>query len=273
MTSLLIHKKPEVRFNHLFIVLDEIDIKAINQSNFINEITTCKTITTKANFLSYTGTYLFAHDNLLEFFQKSENFPKIGYSGIAFGTDRINGLISLKENLEPEYKVKIENRIKNIDDKLIPWFDELLIENSDFTKKALFEFWFMEYKEAYFNFKNLKIENNILSVENYQSQFINVKEEKAIKKFTGITMMLSRYEKDYLIKLFNTLSYKVENNNEYITPDNFRFKLKNREYEGQKSIKKIMFETSKGFDQEKSMDISNNISVSIKGKKGHFIFK
>ena len=146
---------PNLYFNHLFFVLEPSDLVAISKSRFINDpLAVCKTKSTKADGQdSWTGTYLFGSSNYIEFFDNADDETSLGRSGIGFSVDRIGDLSSLKKTMDQAYLTTNFQRQRDIDGKMVPWFDVLTINDSIFYTKSRFYFWIMEYKSEYFEHK------------------------------------------------------------------------------------------------------------------------
>lgn len=266
---------PEVKFNHLYFVLEPEDLKAIRESGFVNDtLAACETRTTRAdNQSTWTGTYLFGESNYLEFFETSGDNSYLGYLGIGFSVDKAGELKKLKSSLDNIYNTGMAGRERNLDSVNIPWFDALFIIDSVFLSQSHFGFWIMEYKTEYFVYNNYIIDNDKLTRENYLKKYSSERRNKIVKRFSGIIMKLSIYEKEYIIKFFDNIDYERINENEYLSPDNFRFVIKDRCSGDQQTIESIIFETTNELHGEKNVKISDNISITIQRKEGHITFK
>jgi hypothetical protein len=266
---------PEVKFNHLYFVLEPHDLKAIRESDFVNDtLAACETRTVKAdNQATWTATYLFGHSNYLELFETSGDDAYLGFLGIGFSVDKIGELNKLKNFLDKTYETGIGSRERILDSVKIPWFDMLVIIDSTFQAQSHFWFWIMEYKAEYFEYNNYTIDNNELTRENYLEKYASERKNKIVKRFSAVVMKLSPYEKEYITKFFDNIDYERINGNEYLSPDNFKFFIKNRHSGDQNTIESIKFETSKNFLSKKIVKISDNIVITIEGNEGQILFK
>lgn len=271
--SSLAQNIPKVKFNHLYFVINTDDLLAIRKSDFIkNKLTSIETRTTKANNgESWTGTYLYGSENYFEVFD-SVGFQPKGTSGFGFSVDHIGELNMLKEHLDKNYKTSLFNRERDFDGKKIPWFDGLSIDDSAFNSKSLFGFWVMEYRRDYFDYQKYPYKENQLTRENYLKDRAADRKEKILKRFCGVVMKLNVDEKRFLIEYFNNIKYVRLNENEYLSPDNFSFLLKNRASNDNNTIESLAFETTKKVDKQ-TIKVSDNVSIFIDGDRGHFIFK
>ena len=271
---------PPVKFNHLYFVLKPNDFKALQESVFIKDsLAVFETRTTKTDSqTTWTGTYLYGHDNYLEFFKAYGDDPNLGFLGIGFSVDKIGELNILRNHLDSYYNTGIQARERAFDSVKIPWFDALTVLDttlldSAFMAQLHFWFWIMEYKKEYFDFHNYVIDNNQLTRENYLEKFAIERKNKMVKRFSGVVMKLNSQEKEYLTKFFNQINYEKLNENEFMSPDKFEFTIKNRDPGDHNSVELIKFETSKEFAGKKLIKISEDITITIEANKGQILFK
>ena len=264
---------PKVKFNHLYFVINTYDLEAIKSSDFIkNSLTAIETRTTKANDgESWTGTYMYGSENYFEIFD-SVGFQPNGTSGIGFSVDNIGELNTLKECLDKKYKTFLFKRERDFNGVKIPWFDGLSIDDSTFNSSSSFGFWIMEYKKEYFEYKKYPYKDNALTRENYLKERAADRQDKILKRFSGIVMKLSVNEKEFLIRYLNSVNYIRVNNNEFLSPDNFRFVLKDRGLSEKNTIESVEFETTKKMTKQ-TIKVSDNVSILIDGRVGRFTFK
>ena len=129
------------------------------------------------------------------------------------------------------------------------------------------------YKTEYFEYNNITIDNDKLTRENYLEKYASERKNKIVRRFSGIVMKLNPDEKEYITKYFEKIAYIKINGNEYLSPDNFKFLIKDRNSGDQNSIESIRFETSKSLLSKKTVEISDNIVIVIEGDEGQIIFK
>ena len=273
-------KIPEVKFNHLYFVLKPNDLKALQESLFIKDsFAACETRTTRADSqATWTGTYLYGSSNYLEFFEAPADDPNLGFLGIGFSVDKIGDLVILKEHLDNSSNTGIQGRERTIDSVNIPWFDALSVLDttmldSAFMSQLHFWFWIMEYKKEYFDFHGYTIENDLLTRENYLKKYKTQRENKIVERFSGVVMKLNPGEKEYITRYFSHIDYKKINDHEYRSPDNFRFIIKDREPGDSNSVELVQFETSKNYEKNKVVQISENIYITFEADKGQIHFK
>jgi len=261
----------DIKFNHLTFGVENQDLKALRESSFIKD--TLVVLETRN-----AKDYLYSQSNYLELYGNSSSAPNLGFLTVVFGVDKLNGLQELKLYLDKSYKTLIRSYDRNVDGDNIPWYDSLAvldttIIDSSFTNQAHFWFWIMGYKAEYFKHNGYTIENNELTCENYLEKYGEERKGKLIKRFTGIVIKLNSEEKKYLTKLFKVIEYEKLNENEYQSPDEFRFVITDRKPDDQNSLVLVEFEISRNFLNKKVVNISDKITVSIQGNKGQMLFK
>ncbi len=269
-----------VKFNHLSFIIEYQDLKAFRESSFVNDtLGVLETRTTKIDSVTTsTVNFLYGRSNYLELFETSAEDPNLGFLTLAFSVDKINGLNELKNYLDTIYQTGIRNFERNLDGVKVPWYDALTvldrnIIDSVFLSQCHIWFWIMEYKTEYFKYHGYTIENDELTRERYLEKHVSGKENRIIKRFSGIVMKLNPKEKEYITKFFKTIGYERINESEYMSSDKFRFFIIERQPGDQNSIESIKFETSKEFLSRKVVKISENITISIQGNEGQISFK
>ncbi len=266
---------PGVYFNHLYVVIEKDDLQAIRESSFLNDtLVVCETRTTVADSqATWTGTYVYGSDNYFEFFDNSDDESSLGRCGIGFSVDGIGEMDILKNKLENSYETIMFPRERYFNGKKVPWFDALFISDSAFYMQSLFNFWIMEYKPEYFRYKDLPITNeHELTRENYLIQFEPERRDKIIKRFSGIVMKLSPYEKEFLTEFFSVVNYERINKNNYLAPGNFTFRFTDRSEGDQIVIESILFETNMEFPKKEIIPLSDGITIIIEGNSGQIQF-
>ncbi|HVM89868.1 MAG TPA: DUF5829 family protein [Puia sp.] len=271
--SVLGQNIPKVKFNHLFLVLSTSDLNAIRNSGFIkNQLTALETRTTKAdNGESWTGTYMYGSENYVELLD-SVGFQPNGNSGIGFSVDSVGELFTLKAILDKNYKTALFKRERNFEEVKIPWFDGLSIDDSVFDSKSKFGWWMMSYRKEYFDYRKLAYANGLLTRENYLKEKEPDRNGKMLKRFSGVVLKLNSIEKEFFKKYLTNLSYVYLNRNEYVSPDNFKFIIRDRPLGDNNTIGSLLFETTKKMNTQ-TIKISENISVRLKGNEGQITFR
>ncbi|MBK9931654.1 MAG: hypothetical protein IPP04_17520 [Saprospiraceae bacterium] len=267
-------KIPQVKLNHIYLVIPSQDLIAIQNNDFFTRnFSSIETRTTKANNGdSWTGTYLYGKDNYLELFDSLEFQSSVGISGIAFSVDKIGELLSIKTHLENTYLTEFFQRERNFENEKVPWFEGLSVVDTIFDMNSLVGFWIMEYKKEYFIYNKFNFEDSLLTKESYLSKFSAGNTDKILNRFTGIVMQLSQYETDYFNILLNKLGYKKSGKTKYTSADNFVFTLNKRTKNSKSSILAIEFETNKKI-RKRTITISDNVLVTLSKKKGKILFR
>lgn len=269
----------DVRFNHLSFTLEYQDLKAFRESSFVQDtLGVLETRTTKVDSVTtITKYFLYGESNYLELFETSTDDPTLGFLTIVLSVDKINGLYELRNFLDNSYQTRIRSFERNLDGVKVPWYESLAvidtsIIDSVFLTRAHFWFWIMGYKTEYFKYNGYAIENDELTRENYLEKYASERQNKIIKRFSGIVMKLNPDEKKYLKKFFEIIGYEKLDENEYLSPDKFKYIITDRQTGDHNSLESIEFETSKEFARKKEVKISNHMAVSIQGNKGHILF-
>lgn len=270
----------DVKFNHLSFTLEYQDLKAFRESSYIKDtLGVLETRTSKVDSVTtITRNFLYGESNYLELFETSADDPTLGFLTIVLSVDKINGLSELNNILDKFYKTGIRDYEKNLDGTNVPWYESLAvidtsIIDSAYLTQSHFWFWIMGYKTEYFEYIGYAIENDELTCENYLGKYASERNNRTIKRFSGIVMRLNPDEKEYLTKFFEIIGYERLNENEYMSPDKFRFQIIERPVGNQNSLESIEFETSKEFLRKKEVKISDHMVVSIYGNKGQIIIK
>ena len=270
----------DVKFNHLSFTLEYQDLKAFRESSFIKDtLGVLETRTSKVDGVTtITKSFLYGESNYLELFETSIDDPSLGFLTIVLSVDKINGLNELKNFLDISYQTGIRGFERNLDGVNVPWYESLAvidtsILDSAFLKQAHFWFWIMGYKTEYFEYNGYAIENDELTRENYLKKYASERKNRIIKRFSGIVMRLNTDEKKYLTKFFEIIGYEKRNENEYVSPDKFRYLIIERQTGNQNSLESIEFETSKEFLRKKEVKISDHMVISIQGNKGQIFIK
>lgn len=268
-------KIPQVSFNHLFFVLKNEDLAAIQQSDFIkNKLAVLETRTSKASSESWTGTYLNNYDNYIELFDTSGvSDSPLGSVGIGFSVDRLKDLDQLNTTLSKEYTIEKFDQTKEYDSTKIPWYHGIYINDSIFYTQSVLGFWIMAYDTAYFNYNKLSYKENVLTRKDYMQKNAAVSKKKIVKHFTGATLNLTRYEKEYFSNYLLHIGFRSSGDNEFSSDDNsFTFKLKNRPEQNGSVLSILSFDTNFS-NSEQVVKISGNVSVLLKGNNGQLVFK
>ena len=265
-------KFPLVNFNHLYAVIDSADLRALQKSGFIkNKFAALVIRTTKAdNAETWTGTYLEGLDNYLELFDVSVGDP-LGNAGIGFSVDKIGEIYQLDSVLSKNFTTEKEQRVKQYDDRKIPWFTSLRIKDSVFDSFSHISFWVMEYKPEYFDYNHWKHEDNKLTRTTYLSQYEDQRRNKILKRFTGVTLHVTDKERQVISDFLINCGYHKLNKSSYSSPENFIIHFIDRNINDRYAMASIKFETN--IPLTYNIKISENIEIRIKNSAGKIIFK
>lgn len=263
---------PKVNFNHFYLVIDSADLAAIKNSDFIkSKFAATVTKTTKADSAAtWTGTYLFGLDNYFEIFDSNGAGEQAGNAGIALSVDGSGEIQQLNTILREKYKTETGVREKQFDNKKVPWFTWLNIDDSAFYDQSHIYWWVMEYKPEYYNYNHWKYTSNQLTRTTNLSQYAVERKNKIFKRFSGITLNATLEEKNMLAGFLLNCGYK-KTGDQYISPENFVIELQNRNKADRSAIAAVSFETNK--IQKGTEKISENIQIELNGYSGKIIFK
>ena len=262
-----------VYFNHVFLTFDSADISAIRNSDFIkNEFAGFSTKTTVADSgRKWTGSYIHGIDSYFEMFGPSDVDDSIGVSGIGFSVDIAGDMSKLDSQLKKDYKTVKELNHRKMDDKMIPWFTSLRIDDSAYFSNSHIYFWVMEYTHEYFDYNHFDNRNDTFSRIAYLKKYDDERKNKILKKFTGIVLNVTPQEKAFMTKFLSACGYTRKDDSTFISPDNFSFQFKDRTTESRYSINSLQFETNG--TQDKTIAISKNIRIALHGDKGLIVFE
>lgn len=262
---------PAVHFNHLFVYVDSSDIAAINHSDFIkNEFGSYSVRTTSADSDTWTGHYLYGLDNYLELFSAA-NKDELGFTGLAFSVDSVGEINQLNTLLQKQYKTTVSVRQRRIDEKMIPWFTSLEIDDTAFFNQSYLFFWIMEYKPEYFAYHHWQYKADKLTSEAYLKQFDTSRKNKILKRFTGATLKTSAHEKDFFTVFLAHCGYKKIDENSFASPDNFIIKFIERSDAENICLTALYFESNTA--RNDTILISENIRIIFNNKTGSILFK
>jgi Family of unknown function (DUF5829) len=268
---------PPVQFNHLYFVINVQDLSAIKNSPFITK-TLCglenRTTNTKTGF-SWTGTYLYSPANYIELFDTLGLPEKNGVSGIGFSVDGIGELKKLNEHLRGQHQCQpcqILERDRDFGEKLVRWYDYLVLHDSATDAKLNCKFWVMEYKQDYFAYKKLPFKGDTLSKENYLVQQDSLTRGKLLNRFTAVTLKLNQFEREMLLAHFRHIGYKRLADGIYAAPGGFRFTINDRPEGDNSTIEQIAFATIKRMKPQE-IRLTKNVVVRLSGKQGVIVFK
>lgn len=265
-------KLPQVNFNHFYLVLDSSDLSAIQKSGFIkNKFAATVTRTAKGNGKIWTGSYLFGLDNYFEIFDSSGSGEPLGNTGIGLSVDGIGELNQLNNVLTKKYKTEISLLEREFDDKKIPWFNGLSIDDSDFFSKTHISLWIMEYKPEYFSYNHWAYKDNKLTRTVYLSQYNNERKDKILKRFTGITFKATEQEKIFFSNFLLNCGYKKLDENSFASSENFMIHFISRNKNDQYAVASVKFESN--ISREGTEKISDNIQIEFHNNTGKIIFK
>lgn len=267
-------KLPPVNFNHLYLVIDSADLSAFQNSDFIkNRFAAFVIRTTKAdNGEQWTGTYLQGLDNYIEIFDSVGAGYPTGTAGIGFSVDKVGELNQLDAVLSKKYSTEISLREKQNEDKKIPWFNTLFINDSVFDAHSHFFFWIMEYKLEYYDYNHWKYENNQLTRKIYLSQYEDQRKGKILKKFTGVTLQATEEEIEFMYNFLLNCGYKKIDESSFASPENFIIHFMPRKPGDRYAVASIAFESTMPISNN-TVKISEHIEIQFHDKTGEIIFR
>lgn len=264
---------PQVNFNHFYLVIDSSDLSAIKNSAFLkNEFAATITRTTTAeNGETWTGTYMQGVNNYFEIFDSSGGGLPLGNAGVALSVDRIGEIKMLNSALAKKYQTEIHLREKQYADKKIPWFTSLGIKDSVFDSISHIEFWIMEYKQEYFDYDHLKVDNKKLTRINYLRPYDKERKNKILKRFTGITFNATEEEQNVFSDFLLSCGFRKINDNSFVSPENFTIHFNRKKADDRYAVAFAEFESN--ISRTDTVKITDNIQVQFKNHTGKLIFK
>ena len=264
---------PQVNFNHFYLVIDSTDLSAIQNSEFINnEFADTITRTTKAeNGETWTGTYMQGVDNYFEIFDSSGGGIPLGNVGVGLSVDGIGEIKMLNSVLLKKYQTEIHLREKQYADKKIPWFISLGIKDSVFDSISHIEFWIMEYKQEYFDYNHLKVDNKKLTRINYLYPYEKERKNKILKRFTGITFKATEEEQTKFSNFLLSCGFRKINNNSFVSQENFAIHFIRKKTDDRYAVAFVEFESN--ILRADTVKITDNIQVQFQNHTGKLIFK
>lgn len=265
-------KVPLVNFNHLFIVIDSADLRALRQSAFINnKFAAVVTRTTKADSAeTWTGTYFEGLDNYIELFDVSVGDP-LGNVGMGFSVDRIGDLKRLDSVLSKYGPTEIRLREKQEDRGKVPWYSSLIINDTAFYSTSSISFWVMEYKPEYYDYHRWKYKDSTLTRTTYLNQYEDQRLNKILKRFTGATLQARDKERQVLSDFLLHCGYQKMSDGSLVSPEHFVIHFMDRKTADRYAIASLEFETNRPLSD--TVKISSTIEVRIQNTAGKIIFK
>ncbi len=271
---------PDVKVNHFYFTFAFDDLKALRESSFIRDtFAACETQIARVNDrdTAYKA-FLFGQSNYFELFDASVDDPNLGFLGIGFSVDKTGDLDTLENILVKSFFPGRNTMTRTIDSTTIPWFDVLFVTDfsimdSAFMAELHFWFWIMEYRKEFFNYFDYPIVNNELTREIYLERYASQRKNKILKDFTGLVIKLNPGETKYMTKFFNSIGYEELSENEYRSPDNFTFQIKNRDPGDHNSIETIQFETTVYFSNKRVIQVSDHVIITLEGDQGQILLK
>lgn len=263
---------PAVYFNHAFLVLDSADYNALRNNSFIrNELAGFQTRSTISNGSGWTGSYIYGSDNYLELFEASTSQHNLGTAALATSVDEVGELVKIDSLLIKKYPATIEERQKKMDDKMIPWFNCIYINDTVFFKSSSINFWMMEYRDAYFDSMHLKHQPGSVARSEYLAQYADALKHKVLKHFKAITFNATKEEENYFAGLLRQCGFRQLGKHVFAATDGFNIQFKRRTPATHYALRELTFETFMPY--EKVEQVSRNIKVIITGNEGRILFE
>jgi len=265
-------KLPVINVNHFLIVLDSVDVAALKQTKFIRDTLTALDIrTTKADSsTTWTGIYFEGIDNYLEISDSLGSGLSIGLTSIALSVDKTGEIDILNSILSKDYKTVVGIREKSYNDRNVPWFKYLSINDSIFNNTSNIFFWVMEYKSDYFNYNNWKYKDDKLTRKIYLDQYRKERKNKLLTRFTGLTFKATDDERIKTIEFLLKCGFR-KNKNKYYSPENFEICFENKKASDRLGISEIKFECSKPIKLNRT--ITKNFQIFITNNNGVILLK
>jgi Family of unknown function (DUF5829) len=144
--------RKNIKFNHLFIVIDDSTYKyLIDSLKFPENFAKTSENTTGSGSDSWTGKYIYGISNYLEIFKPGgAKGTAFGDFGLGFGTNKFGTIDSLQNYwMKTLDSIHIENMVITDSGKSSPWFKSVSIPNVDSLKISA---WVMENSREEMNY-------------------------------------------------------------------------------------------------------------------------
>ncbi|MFA8433390.1 MAG: DUF5829 family protein [Marinifilaceae bacterium] len=218
-----------VRFNHLYVVIDDSTYKNLFEGmKILEDFSYIKEQSVDSEKKSWTGKYLFGRHQYLEILKPvGDKKGRVGEVGLAFRTDKLGTMNLIKDHWEnnDENFTYSQRKIKR-KGKLSPWFDFLSLQQSDSLR--VFS-WLMEspkeeLRSVGFSRADLK---EVISWEKYSNHrrakdlkipADSVAYEKNFNRITQLHLTLTQYELDGLKRSLRDFGF-TESGNKLVSQD------------------------------------------------------
>ena len=223
--------RKNIKFNHLFIVIDDSTYKyLIDSLKFPENFAKISEKTMNAGSETWTGKYINGISNYLEIFKPGgAQGTKLGDLGLGFITNKLGTIDSLqnywKKTLD---SVHTENMVITDSGKTSPWFKSVSIPNVDSLRISA---WVMENSREEMNFAGFT--ENDLTGEIEYSDYLkhvkaklhnipvdSVKNDRLFDKVTSLDISLSDRELSYLKKFLLNIGFAEKDNS--FSNENFK---------------------------------------------------
>ncbi|MEO6167756.1 MAG: DUF5829 family protein [Chitinophagales bacterium] len=266
---------PQLSFNHLYVVLRNEDLHAIQHLDFVKkELAGFEIRTSTGSSETWTGTYLYGINNYIEFFDTSSyaNAP-LGSIGIGFSADRLKDLNLLQSLLSEKYPMEPFVQEKETAAGKIPWFHGLYINDAVFYNQSALGFWMMAYDTAYFNYYKLPYQDDLLTKEAYLKRYDEDRKGKIITRFDGAVLNLTAYEQEYFSKFLLQAGFTLKDTGIFTSQDGLFTFAFNEQTERQQTMLAVLTFVTDTSGTEKRIEISPNVCVVLHKKRGEIIFR
>ena len=270
--------RKNIKFNHLFIVIDDSTYKYLLDSlKFPENFAKTKEDTINGGTTSWTGKYIYGISNYLEIFRPGgAEGTKLGDFGLGFITDKFGTIDSLQNYWRKTLdSIHIENMVITDNGKTHPWFKSVSIPDVDSLKISA---WVMEYSREEMNFVGFTEKDLLGEIEfseyakHVRAKLQNipvdsVKKDWLFNRVTSLDISLSVKELSYLKKFLLDIGFTEENNS--FSKENFiiTYSLTKSEHF---LLKEIGFSLLKKVPKEKYS--FRKIEMTVDGDKGEIKF-
>ena len=271
--------RENIKFNHLFIVIDDSTYKYLFDSlKFPANFAKTKEDTINAGATSWTGKYIYGINNYLEIFkQGGAEGTKMGDLGLGFITNKFGTTDSLqnywKKTLD---SIHLENMVITDNGKTHPWFKSVSIPDVDSLKISA---WVMEYSREEMNFAGFTGKDLLGEIEfseyskHVRAKLRNipvdsVKNVGIFNKITSLVINLTDKDLSYLKKFLADIGFTEKNNS--FSKDDFIITYSLTESD-HFLLKEIGFSLLKKIPKEKYS--FGKIEMTVDGDKGKMKFR
>lgn len=268
-----------IKFNHLYIVLDDSTYKYLSDSlDFINEFSSFRESNVTTDTESWSGKYLYGKNHYLEIFRPaSYEGAKIGDFGIGFMPNKLGTIDSLYKHWTLTLDSVDRTERSFVEDSVtFPWFTALSIPTKDTLKISI---WLMENeKEEMLNVgfkeKDLKNEIEFWDYRRFSRAMTestdpdSITYDKLFDRVSNIKLSLTKRELDYVKSNLLDLGFVEKESGFHGNDVDIDYEIIEGDHFILRQVDFLLTKTTS--DREVEL---NRLTIKMTGDKASFIFK